>query len=146
MSSIGYVEAVQAYNSSVTSSSETQAASKKVANTQKQQAELQKQMRDLQSELKDLQAQADAINKKSGFEKFMGGLFGGDCGAGDVSDKTQKASADLKKASEELKVAQARIEMMLSEISGTQQDMAQRTSDSQKTHDESDNAAATSQS
>jgi hypothetical protein len=144
--SIGYLEAMNALNSSQNAAGSIEAGAKKVKAQQAQQQDLQKQIDDMKAQLQDLEKQADDINNKSGFEKFMGGLFGGDCGAGDVSNKTKQVSSDLKKQSEELKVAQAKIEMMLNAITGTQQDLSQRTTDSQKTHDDTDNAAAMSQS
>lgn len=137
MGSIGHLQAMVAYNSAESAQSATEATSRDVQASNQDRKELQAHIREQQKEIKDLQKELRRIDDKSGFEKFVCGMFGSDCGAGDVADGMKRAAAEMKKAQQTLQVEQAKVEMKLQHLQSVSSDLAKRTSEHQKTFDES---------
>lgn len=134
--SIGHLQAMVALSSAESAQGASESTSRDVQQGNQERKELQQHIRQQQKRVKELQEELERINNKSGFEKFVCGLFGSDCGAGEVADKMKRAAAEMKKAQQELQVEQARIEMMLQELQSTSSDLARRTNQREKIYDE----------
>jgi peptidoglycan hydrolase CwlO-like protein len=132
-----YVQSVQAIDASTSSADHTDLGSKDVKRVQDKQRQLNELLKKKKLELDQLTEKMKEISGKSGFSKFVGGLFGSDSGAGKTAEKTNQVAAEMKKMTEEVKIAESQIDMLLKELQATQEDEAQRLGDVQKTGEES---------
>jgi peptidoglycan hydrolase CwlO-like protein len=136
ISGIQHLQNMQAYATAENSRGKIEQGTGDVHKSNQKRKELQAEISKAQAEMKKLEAELAEINDKSGVEKFFAGLFGSDCGAGEVADKMGRLGADMKKQQQTLMAEQAKIEMMLQELNGVQGEIGERANARQKAYDE----------
>jgi len=75
-----------------------------------------------QEALRQAQGELDEAQDHSGFEDFVGGLFGSDGGAADVESALHSSLSDLNRATTHVETGQSGIDEMLSELSWSRGD------------------------
>jgi len=140
--SIGHVQALLQSGAAENAASKGESSTANVQTANEKKKELDAHIKQLQSELKALQEEMAEINDRSGFEEFMGGLFGSDGGAGEVGDAMATCGAEMKKAQQEIIVKQQGIDMMLQELQAAQGDLGKAVNDNDKIDQEKSQALA----
>jgi peptidoglycan hydrolase CwlO-like protein len=136
ISGIQHLQNMQAYATAENSRGKIEQGTGDVQKSNQKRKELQAEISKAQAEMKKLEAELAEINDKGWFEKTVAGLFGSDCGAGEVADKMGRLGAEMKKQQQTLMAEQAKIEMMLQELNGVQSEVGEAANARQKAYDE----------
>lgn len=140
MNNINYLQAVIAYNAQETSSGKSSTGMATVAQATQKRKDLEQSIEKLQANVESLTTEMEGISRADGFERTMRSIFGDDMGAGRISDEMGRSAAEMKQAQAEILAQQSKIELTLQELQTAQAELGQRSSERQKTYDETESA------